>query len=81
VSGRVLLTLGSRGADIKPGNILLAQPTGKSESCAVKLIDLGGAADLNSQLRDGEAIFDPTYGGPEQFNLVKGCVQRAKRGS
>lgn len=58
--------------DIKPGNILLAQPTGKSESCAVKLIDLGGAADLNSQLRDGEAIFDPTYGGPEQFNLVKG---------
>ena len=61
-------------ADIKPGNVLLAQPSKKGEGVQAKLIDLGGVADLNADVREDEAIFDPTYGAPEQFNLVKGCV-------
>lgn len=52
--------------DIKPGNILLAEQD--DGSCMVKLIDLGGCADLRNQnFREDEAILDPVYGAPEQF--------------
>jgi len=58
--------------DVKPGNILLAQSPSDG-SVSVKLVDLGGVADLKSQdLRVEEAIFDPVYGAPEQFVIKSG---------
>lgn len=39
----------------------------------VKMIDLGGSADLmDENLRLDEAILDPVYGAPEQFLEKKG---------
>ena len=37
------------------------------------MMDLGGCADLNrDDLVEGEAILDPTYGGPEHFTVKSG---------
>jgi len=61
--------------DIKPGNILLAQTDAGVE---VKLIDLGGVADLTSSgLREEEAIFDPLYGAPEQYIEKRGLFGKS----
>jgi hypothetical protein len=50
--------------DIKPANVLLCDDGGD-----VRLLDLGAAADLATGVNydADEAIFDPTYGPPEQF--------------
>jgi serine/threonine protein kinase len=61
--------------DVKPGNILLAQTEGGVE---VRLVDLGGCADLQSEnLRQDEAIFDPLYGAPEQYIQKKGMFGKS----
>ena len=54
--------------DVKPNNILFARG-GK-----IKLIDLGGAADLRvgTNYDKDETVFDPTYGPPEKYLDVKG---------
>jgi hypothetical protein len=54
--------------------VLLAQPSKKGEGVQAKLIDLGGVADLNADVREDEAIFDPTYGAPSSFPLTRDAV-------
>jgi len=62
--------------DVKPANILICEnKIGKSEARRFILIDLGAACDLKSSSKkflkeSGEAIFDPTYGAPEQFETT-----------
>lgn len=52
--------------DVKPSNVLLSDARG------VVLCDLGAAADVETgRGMDGEAIFDPIYGAPEQFEIVQ----------
>ena len=56
--------------DVKPDNVLLTSAEkGSPGGARVLMVDLGGAADYETgQGTDGsEAIFDPTYGAPEQF--------------
>jgi len=50
--------------DVKPGNLLI---TRRGER--LKLIDLGGAADLRTgnNFDESETIFDPVYGPPERY--------------
>jgi len=51
--------------DVKPANALLT-------ARGVVMCDLGATADLETgRGMDGEAIFDPTYGAPEQFEVVE----------
>ena len=55
--------------DVKPDNAVLTSPAAGSLGGCVALIDLGACADFETgQGCDGdEAVFDPTYGAPEQF--------------
>ena len=62
--------------DVKPDNILFAKSGidfggGKVQ---IKLIDLGGAADLRTgtNYSADETVFDPVYGPPEKYLAVKG---------
>ena len=60
--------------DVKPDNALLTcAAKGSPNGARVLMVDLGGAADYETgQGTDGsEAIFDPTYGAPEQFRRVR----------
>ncbi len=60
--------------DVKPDNALLTSAEkGSPGGARVLMVDLGGAADYETgQGTDGsEAIFDPTYGAPEQFTRNK----------
>ena len=66
--------------DVKPDNVLLTSPEkGSPGGARVLMVDLGGAADHETGLGTdaSEAIFDPTYGAPEQFKRVK---NRSRRG-
>lgn len=52
--------------DVKPANALLDERNGRFVLC-----DVGACADARTgRNMDGEAIFDPTYGAPEQFRVV-----------
>ena len=60
--------------DVKPDNALLTcSAKGSPNGARVLMVDLGGAPDYDTgQGTDGsEAIFDPTYGAPEQFRRVR----------
>jgi len=59
--------------DVKPDNILFARG-GLGSKPAVKLIDLGGAADLRTGVNysKDETVFDPVYGPPEKYLDVSG---------
>ena len=50
--------------DVKPGNLLITR-----RGQRLKLIDLGGAADLRTgnNFDESETIFDPVYGPPERY--------------
>lgn len=53
--------------DVKPANALLDERNGR-----IVLCDVGACADVRTgRNMDGEAIFDPTYGAPEQFRVVR----------
>lgn len=63
--------------DVKPDNILFAQPGGGGPfggKPSIKLIDLGAAADLRTgtNYSPDETVFDPVYGPPEKYLDVKG---------
>ena len=61
--------------DVKPDNILFARSGGfGGGKPVVKLIDLGGAADLRvgTNYSSDETVFDPVYGPPEKYLEVKG---------
>jgi serine/threonine protein kinase len=61
--------------DVKPENILFARPGGISGGTpTIKLIDLGGAADLRTGTNydKDETVFDPVYGPPEKYLDVSG---------
>ncbi|KAK3269554.1 hypothetical protein CYMTET_22009 [Cymbomonas tetramitiformis] len=68
--------------DIKPDNLLLSVEGGgggwfsKRSGCQVKLIDLGGCADLRTgtNFNPEETIFDPVYGAPEQYIGAQGLM-------
>ena len=53
--------------DIKPANAILDERNGK-----IVLCDVGACADVRTgrNMSGDEAIFDPTYGAPEQFQVV-----------
>lgn len=52
--------------DVKPANALMDERNGRFILC-----DVGACADARTgRNMDGEAIFDPTYGAPEQFRVV-----------
>ena len=62
--------------DVKPDNILFARsgsPLAGSKP-VIKLIDLGGAADLRTGVNysKDETVFDPVYGPPEKYLDVSG---------
>ena len=59
--------------DVKPDNILFARG-GLGSKPAIKLIDLGGAADLRTGVNysKDETVFDPVYGPPEKYLDVSG---------
>ena len=60
--------------DVKPDNILFAKSGGFGNKPTIKLIDLGGAADLRvgTNYAADETVFDPVYGPPEKYLDVKG---------
>ena len=60
--------------DVKPDNILFAKASGIGSKPAIKLIDLGGAADLRTgtNYSADETVFDPVYGPPEKYLEVSG---------
>ena len=55
--------------DVKCDNAILTSPGAGSPGGRVVMCDLGGAADFvdDRNCDPDEAIFDPTYGAPEQF--------------
>ena len=60
--------------DVKPANILIAEESyGKSSAKRFVMIDAGAACDLKigkKRILESGAIFDPTYGAPEQFETT-----------
>jgi len=60
--------------DVKPANILIAEESyGKSTAKRFIMIDAGAACDLRigkKKILESGAIFDPTYGAPEQFETT-----------